>query len=351
MIPARVLFLPLLAVLAACTGDRVTGTNDEVSTSLQILADNVRSVPAASTGDDGGAARRALADDTGWNVVEMADHVFWSAWRIVGRTPRTTTDSGFTTYAKTTHANDSLAYLESVETYVLDDAGTRRTTASATIRNRGGFVWRSSRSIVLNTPGEWGDGFTTTWRLDFPSLGLHCEYEVEETDLGSDHLLALLHGGVPLLSGDRVVGSFSIDTASGAMRWMDLEGRAYAPRPLPFANNAQDSIGLRVHSATRGSLEGLSGLRIRGRFSLPVERYGFRTDSLRLQYSFDSTDMPDSAPSIPMSFAQGPFALFVPSEAFGDAPPVRIRLVVPVRSRADSTIENGRISSPAVIVR
>lgn len=322
---ASLLPLAILPFLTSCwMDDPATGTNDEVTTSLQILADNVRGLPAMTSPQGTTAARIATrsvdsASDTLWSFLWMEDHRTWSSWRMYSKKKCTSDreDSTLRQCIERFDANDSDGFSQGVEIYQKDQQGTRSLNFRCDIVTRSGFVWNTTQTLTLNRSGDWSQGLRRVGRFDFPDLGWHCPFDLEDSE-DSKEFTRSLASGLPLYAGNRQIGRMVIDSPLGGsqsprIRWFDMAGHEYIARPLGFRNNAGDSVGLRIIRTRRDTIGGHPGIAIDGRFFIP-EHYGLFSDSVTIFASQDS-----SGSGIPYGNTPSPvgeFTLFLPHAAF-----------------------------------
>lgn len=305
--------------------DPATGTNDEVTTSLQLLADNVRSLPAMTSPQGTTAGRSAMrsndsASDTLWSFLWMEDHRTWSNWRMYSK-EKCISDRGDSTLRQCIERfdeNDSDGFAQGMEMYQKDQQGTRSLNFRCDIVNRSGFVWNTTQTLTLKRSGDWSQGLRRVGRFDFPKLGWHCPFDLEDSEDSKEFTRSLARG-LPLYAGSRQIGRMVIDSSISAaqsprIRWFDMAGREYLAQPLGFRNNAGDSVGLRIIRTRRDTIDGHPGIAIDGRFFIP-EHYGLFSDSVAVFASQDS-----SGSGIPYGNAPSPvggFTLFLPHATFG----------------------------------
>lgn len=314
--------LPL--VLTACGSDGPSaGTGDEVTTSLQILADNVRSIPMASSeatvAARGAAYSAGSASDTIWSYLWMEDHRTWSGWRMYSKEACVPDngDSSLRRCVERFDQNDSEGFAQGVETYRKDLRGTASLDFRCDIVARSGFVWNTTQTLILKRSGDWSQGVRRTGRFVFPGPGWYCPFDLDDSEDSKEFTRALA-SGLPLYDGNRQIGRMVVDSTTGIaqaprIRWFDMAGREYLAQPLRFRNNAGDSVGLRVIQTRRDTLDGLPGIAIDGRFHIP-ERYGMFPDSVNIFARASGGASEHSYGSVPAPV--GRFTLFLPRSSF-----------------------------------
>lgn len=313
--------LPLVLILSSCwEGDEPTaGTNDETTTALQVLADNVRDADDLFQGASEPTqaplvARRAdglLAE--GWRPDHIEDHGTWASWMLLRR--RMPEESGCSEPVEDVLQNDFDGWRSSTaHCFKLPD-GADSGGVVQSFRTRSGFAWQS----VITGRTDPLDAGRSIVRviLDFPQLGMRVEVPRFDT-LKSPRLESLqkeLLRGLPLLSGARVVGRLSIDSATNRFRWFDLQGKEYLPRSLPFRQTLEDSIGLRLVSFAPDTIGSAPGWRVDGRFHLP-DSFGLVAEGIRVTWEGAEDAVSSSSPSpvvdCPVTPLRGRLSLFCP---------------------------------------
>lgn len=251
-------------------------TSDEVTTTLQSLADNIRKLPsaekpslAARTADAESAPRPAARtilpnpEDSGsWiPAIEFHDRADHSVWEMVRVDPMrvdpTRPERAILVSDDLSNGIDGLFQRTEIETFANGKFvfGSDRFE----ITRRSGFRYLFQRGCSRDTTTEEWVQLPET--LSVPSLGITVVVPADSAD-------SLLTKGVPVMRSGVRIGTLVLRNWTD-LRWFDLAGREYVGNsgdPRPFG---PDSVGLHVSSMVRDTVDGEPGWRLKGWFHLP----------------------------------------------------------------------------------
>jgi hypothetical protein len=280
----RLSFLLSMPFLWSCDSStsRVAGTNDETSTSLQILADNVKSIGSSSSPASArrlaasralplGFAARSLAGstDTGhWVPNGFYDHGTWGSWSLQWNgSCIPVADAPSTCITRDTILiNDTFNFSSEEETWTQVGSQYVAVSVSGFLENRSGFKYEFHLRSTTDTTTD--RSVEDSGSIVVPQLGIAIQLPA---GWGTNTQLPVLLAGNRI--GTALLGNF------GELRWFDLTGKEYLGAPLPRTTFGPDSLGMHLVSRRPDTVAGKPGLRLTGWYSMP-DRYGMVTDSV-----------------------------------------------------------------------
>lgn len=279
------------AVLASCNDDSVAGTSDEAQTSLklQLVADNLRPIPAGQSGGGGSAGREAVAGrlvatiDTTCQALETIhearfeekeDQGMHWRFRLWDRTRWGCRER----YASIAQEHGSMPETEwwADDTTWIEGGDPVEYHRTAQAVTRANFHFRFLTTMTPSRPGLESDQVVSTIVLG--DLGWEATFR---WTLGEPTPATVT--GTPIVQGSTPVGRLSIDTLTGGFRVFDLHGKEYFPRAQVFPPVAADSLGVRVVGIRRDTVDGTEGLRVALVGRLPSDS-GLSFGGVRISY-------------------------------------------------------------------
>lgn len=309
-----------LVLMTACDDEPVAGTTDEAQTSLnlQLVADNLRPIPGEQ-GEDAPVAGRALvleATDSACLASEIIHEARFEEgesqgmrWRFRLRERTRWGCKERYAWVSQEHGRTTETEWWANDTTWMEDGDPVEVRRSAVAVNRTGFRFQFRTFVTPSRPGQVPDQVVETIVLN--DLGWEATFRWTD----GQSMTAFVQG-TPILRGTVPVGRLAVDTLTGAFRVFDLKGREYLPRPQVFPPVAADSLGVRVVTIRRDTVDGTEGLRVALVGRLPADS-GLSFDGVRLstfrgpsedlyQETSDGQPWPAGATSVSLFFADLP---------------------------------------------
>ncbi len=278
MKPASLL-LASIPFLASCQqGALESATNDEVTTTLQILADNIQKLPSQedqkTAGRSSGTSSRPIAagrfvgpicspEDSGkwvpsgW-IHDWANYSVWAFSRIDPSAPANDIPGGWVeTSTEIRNGIDGMLTTRESETFANDRF--RHGSFQLERTNRTGFRFRLGMSYSLDSAtGEW---LRYPETLQVPQLGVQAIIPADSAD-------SILASGVPVLRSGVQIGTLRMDGWM-TLRWFDLTGKEYHGTDRETGRFGPDSIRMHLSSIDRDTVDGGPGWRLKGWYYFP----------------------------------------------------------------------------------
>lgn len=268
--------------LVACSIDHpATGTNDEVTTSLQMLADNVKSIGSASSLAARKFAGRAMMggpSDTGrWIAFDFVDHSRYSVWQLQWNGTCQNVSGTDECIATDRQMINDLPGLTSY-TNRWSSRGTQLLSVASISES-----WRRSGFKYFLEDSSHADTILGTWITDrsvmtFPGMDIRIPLRTGRQDSLLMHLTSIPEIRLPILKSGVQIGILVQQGIAGP-RWFDMSGKEYHGAPLPSNSFGPDSLGIHLTQARWDSLGDVPGIRLTGWYHMP-DSLGMAQDSI-----------------------------------------------------------------------